>query len=131
MFEDDLGNVARWCCESNLLINPDKTKLLFIGTRQLLSGLFSTPIVSFLGNPLRPAAHAHAKDLAVIFYPHLTYKDKEHVSKVFSSCYFKLCQINRVKASCDSKTLLLISSSLVFSEVFCCSSVWPNTSATK
>ena len=25
--EQDLHNVAQWCCENHLLINPDKTKL--------------------------------------------------------------------------------------------------------
>ena len=82
--EDDLHNMARWCCENNLhvLINPNTTKLLFIGTRQLVSGLRSTPIVTFLGKPLRP--DASVKHLGVILDPHLTYN--EHVSKVVSSC---------------------------------------------
>ena len=33
MLEQDLRNVAQWCCANNLLINSSKTKLLFIGTR--------------------------------------------------------------------------------------------------
>ena len=33
--EQDLHSVAQWCCENHLLINPDKTKLLFLGTRQI------------------------------------------------------------------------------------------------
>ena len=37
--EDDLRNYARWWCDNNLLINPDKTKLFFIGTRQMITGL--------------------------------------------------------------------------------------------
>ena len=43
---------------------------------------------------------ASAKDLGVILDPHLPYND--HVSEVVSSCFSKLCQINRVKASFDS-----------------------------
>ena len=31
---EDLKEVASWCCQNSLLINPDKTKLLLIGTRQ-------------------------------------------------------------------------------------------------
>ena len=30
--EQDLLSVAQWCCENHLLINPDETKLLFLGT---------------------------------------------------------------------------------------------------
>ena len=36
MIEEDLRLVATWFFENKLLINPEKTKLLFIGTRQLL-----------------------------------------------------------------------------------------------
>ena len=46
--EQDLHSVAQWCCENHLLINPDKTKLLFLGTRQMLSRLPEDPRVVFL-----------------------------------------------------------------------------------
>ena len=32
---EDLRKVAAWCCQNSLLINPDKTKLLLIGTCQM------------------------------------------------------------------------------------------------
>ena len=37
--EQDLLSVAQWCCENHSLINPDKTKLLLLGTRQMLNRL--------------------------------------------------------------------------------------------
>ena len=37
----DLEQVSRWCCQNSLLINPDKTKVLMIGTPQLLNKLVS------------------------------------------------------------------------------------------
>ena len=33
---DDLSKIASWCCHNSLLINPDKTKLTVLGTRQML-----------------------------------------------------------------------------------------------
>jgi hypothetical protein len=30
----DLKSVAAWCCSNNLLINPDKIKVLLFGSRQ-------------------------------------------------------------------------------------------------
>ena len=116
-----------WCCENDLLINPDKTKFLLFGTRQLLSRLPSTPTVSFLGKSLNPVTSA--KDLGVILDSNLTYDS--HISRVVSSWFSKLCQINRVKASFDSRTLLMIITSLVFSKMLYCSTVWSNTSASK
>ena len=36
---EDIRMAASWCCNHSLLINPEKTKLLVMGTRQLLSTL--------------------------------------------------------------------------------------------
>ena len=36
---EDLKKVTLWCCQNNLLINPDKIKLLLIGTRQMLQNV--------------------------------------------------------------------------------------------
>ena len=33
----DLRNIAAWCCKNSLLINPNKTKCLFLGTQQMLA----------------------------------------------------------------------------------------------
>ena len=35
----DLSLIASWCCYNHLLINPDKIKLLVMGTRQMLQTL--------------------------------------------------------------------------------------------
>ena len=32
---EDLRLIASWCCTNKLLINPDKTKLILFGTKQL------------------------------------------------------------------------------------------------
>ena len=81
-----------------------KTKLLFLGTRQMLSRLPEDPRVVFLGTTLKPTDSA--KDLGVFLDPHLTYD--RHISCVVSSCFAKLCQINRVKRSFDKETLELL-----------------------
>ena len=124
--EQDLLRVAAWCCENQLLINPDKTKFMLIATRQLRKRFSSSPVVSFLGKSLEPVASA--KDLGVTLDSHLTYDC--HISNVVSSCMAKVCQINRVKNSFDGKTLEQLISSLVFSKMLYCSTEWSNTSTT-
>ena len=124
--EQDLLRVAAWCCENQLLINPDQTKFMLIATRQLRKRFSSSPVVSFLGKYLEPVASA--KDLGVTLDSHLTYDC--HISNVVSSCVAKLCQINRVKNSFDGKTLEQLISSLVFSKMLYCSTEWSNTSTT-
>ena len=52
--ETDLSKVATWCCENELLINPEKTKFLLVGTRQLLKTLPTDMSLSFLKKTLLP-----------------------------------------------------------------------------
>ncbi|CAB4032420.1 beta-chimaerin-like isoform X1, partial [Paramuricea clavata] len=61
--EEDLKLVATWFFENKLLINPEKTKLLLIGTLQLLGKLLEETTITFLGEEIRPTTNA--KDLGL------------------------------------------------------------------
>lgn len=124
--ENDLKLVATWCFRNKLLINPEKTKFLLIGTRQLLGNLLEEMTISFLGKEIIPVLNA--KDLGLTLDNHLTY-DK-HIRNVISAAMSKLCQISRVKDSFDSDTLRTIISAIVMSKLYYCSTVWANTSTT-
>ena len=69
---EDLESIAGWCCANHLLIDPDKTKLVLFGTRQLVSKLLDVT-VTFLGQQLRPVSSA--KDLSVILDSGLTFNN--------------------------------------------------------
>ena len=76
--KQDLLRTAQWLYQNHLLINPDKTKLLLIGTRQMLSRLSEDLSMSHLGEKLKPSKSA--KDLRVLFDPHLTYD--HHITSI-------------------------------------------------
>ena len=124
--EEDLKLVATWFFENKLLVNPEKTKLLLIGTRQLLGNLLEDMTITFVGEVITPVTNA--KDLGVTLDSYLTYD--YHIKNVVSSSMAKLCQINRVKDCFDSDTLCLIINALAMSKLYYCSAVWSNTSAT-
>ena len=68
-----------------------------------------------------------AKDLGIYIDQSLTYNYR--ITKTVSTCLQKLVQINRIKHLIDKSTLLLLLvSSLVFSKLYYCSSIWSNTS---
>ena len=68
-----------------------------------------------------------AKDLGIYIDLSVTYND--HITKTVSTCLLKLIQIKRIKYLIDKSTLLLLLvSSLVFSKLYYCSSIWSNTS---
>ena len=120
---EDLQGIAAWCCTRSLLINPDKTKLLLLGTPQMLARVPKGFGVTLLSKEILPSCSA--KDLGVIVDSHLSFD--EHVTEVVSKCIGSLCQINRVKHLFDRSTLITIINSLVFSKLFYCSSMWAST----
>jgi hypothetical protein len=117
--ENDLYKTPKWCLEHQLLINPDKTKFLLVGTRSMLQNLPTQINLNILGKT--------AKDLGMLLDLHLSYDD--HISKLSLTCINKLCQISRVKESFDKKTLILLIEALVIIKLLYSSSVWANTSS--
>ena len=82
---------ASWCCQNtSLRITPDKTKLLFIGTRQMLQNVpvdLDLPI-TLLG-----------------IYMDATLSFNDHIKSISTSRLSSLCQINRVKHLLDQNRL--------------------------
>ena len=120
--QQHLTSIRNWCFNNSFLINPDKTKLIVFGTKQMLSRLDDFKL-SLLDKELTPCDSV--RDLGIYVDPQLSYD--EHISKTLSSCPSRFCQINKVKHVFDQKTLKLVINALVFSRLFYCSSVWSNT----
>ncbi|CAB3996914.1 Hypothetical predicted protein [Paramuricea clavata] len=123
--ENDLYKTAKWCLEHQLLINPDKTKFLLVGTRSMLQNLPTQIKLNFLGKTLKPVSVV--KDLGMHLDLHHSYDD--HISKPSLTCINKSCQISRVKESIDKKTLILLIEALVINKLLYSYSVWANTSS--
>ncbi|CAB4039059.1 Hypothetical predicted protein [Paramuricea clavata] len=60
----DLLGIRNWCFDNRLLLNPDKTKLIVYGSRQMMDKLREFHL-SLLGNDLVPVQTV--KDLGVTF----------------------------------------------------------------
>ena len=123
--ETDLRLVAEWCCKNSLLINPEKTKFLLVGTRKLLNSLSDDMSLNFLNKTIVPVTSI--SDLGIILDRNLTYN--EHTTQLSSECMAKLCQINRVKHCFDQTTLIYIICAVVMGKLYYCSTVWSNTSS--
>ena len=112
----DLRNISKWCAKNSLLINPEKTKLVVVGSAQLIKRLPHISL-SLLGKTILPVSFV--KDVGVYIDQYLTYD--VHITKTASSCMNQLVQISRIKHLLDKKTLLLLINSFVFSKLFYCS----------
>jgi len=88
----DLLKIRNWCFYNQLLLNPDKTKLVIFGSRQMATKVEDFRL-SLLGKELVPVKIV--KDLGIILDSNLTYN--EHIITTVSACMKRLGQINRVK----------------------------------
>ena len=122
--QEELHRAAKWYVEHQLLINPDKTKFLIVGSRLILQNSPTEMTLNFLGKIIKPVWSA--KDLGLNFDSYRSYDD--HASKLVS-CMSKLCRINHVKDSFDNETILLVNEALVINKLLYCSTVWFNTSS--
>ena len=98
-----LKDISKWCAKNSRLINPEKTKLVVVGSAQLIKRLPHISL-SLLGKTISPVSVA--KDLGVYIGQYLTYDVQ--VTKTVSSCMNQLVQISRIKHLLDKKTLLLL-----------------------
>ena len=99
---------------TGVLLNPNKTKLIVYGSRQMIPKIKNFR-VTLLGKELLPVDSV--KDLRVGF------DSKHHTIKTVSSWMSALGQINRVKHVFRKDMLGTIINSLVFSKLYYCSSV--------
>ena len=90
--KDDLIKLRNWCFNNRLLLNPDKTKLIVYGSRQMISKRQDFRL-TLLGKELLPVDSV--KDLGLVFDSKLSFND--HIIKTASSCMPALGQISRVK----------------------------------
>ncbi|KAL9978043.1 hypothetical protein ACROYT_G015520 [Oculina patagonica] len=121
-FRDSLERNRNWCFENYLLLNPDKTKLVIYGSRQMLRKMPSFSL-TMLGKDLKPSEPV--KDLGVIFDQSLSFD--AYITSLVSSCFSKLGQISCAKYAFNKELLIAIINALVFSKLYYCSSVWSGT----
>ena len=72
---EDLLQVRNWCFGNGLLLNPDKTKLIVFGSRQMTSKLHDFHL-SLLGKDISPVQSA--RDLGVILDPNVIFDYNDH-----------------------------------------------------
>ena len=60
---EDLQNIAAWCCQNSLLINPDKTKVLVLGTPQMLTKIPDDLSITLLSKEITPSKSAKTWEL--------------------------------------------------------------------
>ena len=90
---EDLQNISRWLIANKLTLNMTKTEFMLIGSRQNLSTLTATPILTINGTPINQVATS--KSLGILTDSNLTWGN--HIDKLAKKIASGIAAVKRVR----------------------------------
>ena len=118
--ENILVKAKQYFDMNGLLINPSKTQVIFIGSRQNIAGIPNDTTISFDGNSITPSLNV--KNLGIYMDRYMSFDI--HVDKLHKQVMGILMYVNRIKDSLPYSTRLLVIQALVISIMNYCSKIW-------
>jgi len=122
-----IADIQHWMSANRLKLNPDKTELIWTGTRHRVNSLPGSGPTLLLGSASVDVASA-VRLLGVTLTPDL-WLDR-HVSTVSANCFFQLRQLRRVRRSLDIESTKTLIHAFVTSRVDYCNCLLANAPKT-
>ena len=113
---DCLTDILSWMESSKLKLNPDKTDLIIIGTKQQRNKVINHFPVKLLGSDTFPSDTV--RNLDVIFDSDF----RQHISQVCKSCFYHIHDLRRIRRHISISTAKTISTALISSRLDYCNS---------
>ena len=110
---DFLTDILSWMESGNLKLNPDKTDLIIIGTKQQRNRVINHFPVKPLGSDTFPSDTVH--NLGVGFDSDFNFR--QHISQVFKSCFYHIRDLRRIPHHISISTAKTISTVLISSRL--------------
>ncbi len=124
--EATLAKVKEYFLRNGLLINPNKTQCIFIGSRQLLPHIPENTVIRFDGISIRPSTHV--KNLGLYMDRYMTFD--VHINELAKNVMGTLIYISRVSTNFDKSTRRIVVQALVLSLINYCIKIWGTTNST-
>ncbi len=111
--------IDEWMGSNRLKLNPDKTQIIWLGTRQRLATLDISPVRLHDGTVIQPATSV--RNLGVIFDSELSMA--EHVSSITRSCFYQLRQLRFIRHSLTPDCAKMLVHAFISTKVDYCNSL--------
>lgn len=117
----DLCRISDWSRNNSLVINPQKSKYMFIGTRQKLQNLQNyTANISVDGALVERVSEA--KNLGLTMDSSLHFE--KHVSESVRNCFYRLRLLYKIRSYLSESVRITLCESLVLSKLNYCDTVY-------
>jgi hypothetical protein len=113
-----LSCVKDWFVHNDLLLNPDKSQCLIVGTRNQVS-VSCAPLVQISGEPVQSSDSL--KLLGVTFDTHLSFE--KHITDICKASFFHIRALQHIRRYLDLQTTKIIAASLIASKLDYCNAV--------
>ena len=110
---DCLNDILFWVESSKLKLNPDKTDLIIIGTKQQRNRVINHFPVKLPGSDTFPSDTVH--NLGVVFDSDFNFH--QYISQVCKSCFYHICDLRRIRSHISISTAKTISTALISSHL--------------
>jgi hypothetical protein len=111
--------IAGWMGSNRLKLNPDKTQIIWLGSRHQLAAVQVVPLRLHDGTIIAPSTSV--RNLGVMLDCELSMA--EHVNSIVRSCFYQLRQLRFVRHSLSEGTARMLVHAFVASRVDYCNSL--------
>ena len=120
-----LDQISIWFLQHGMMVNASNTEMIVCGDRKQLSRIELQPVISFMGECLKPSLHV--KNLGVVMDQTLSWN--QHVKLISQRCFGILIGLYHTRHVLPHAVLPKLVDALVISHVRYCIQVYGNCNA--
>lgn len=111
---DDLSNVAQWANKNGLVLNPNKSKYVILGSKHQISKILNIdPLLNICGQSIERVEEA--RNLGIWLDSRLRFE--KHVTNLVRSCFYRLKVLYRIRHFLSEKIRIMLCESLILSRL--------------
>jgi hypothetical protein len=115
-----VNRIKTWCSSRRLLLNANKTELIWFGSRANLNRIASQSLSLSIGTEIVTSVDT-VRDLGVLLDSQLSMKP--HIAKVTATCFFHLRRLRQIRRRCGQEVTTRLVLAFVTSRIDYCNSV--------
>lgn len=109
----DLARIVNWSEQNTLVLNPDKTKYMLLGTAKQVNKIErENPVINVRGKKIERVSEA--RNLGVIFDENLRFE--KYINNTIANCFYRLKLLYRIRPYLSTELRIKLCETLVLSK---------------